>query len=239
MEEGRSDSAYRSRIEGYSLAELEDLYDHVDRVAFPERFNLIESELDRRLQDLESSRDSETEVSGCAPILRRVWANLLDFYLVLLLLTIFSGTVQVVLVRAGLWPAGLPGVDRAFFSYFLDGLLSGDVGVLGDVESWKVIGVGLLGYLIVKGAMVIPVWRRSGATPGMREADIRLGTIAGGRLSTGQALLRFAAHYVLSALTLGISAIWMFWDDKNQSLHDKLSGTVVRKRGRPAGPGSD
>lgn len=43
----------------------------------------------------------------------------------------------------------------------------------------------------------------------------------------GTAALREILGKLVSTLTLGIGYLWMLWDPKRQTLHDKIAGTVV------------
>lgn len=69
----------------------------------------------------------------------------------------------------------------------------------------------------------------SGQTPGkrllgMRTVDIRTGAVAG----YGRMLLReVVAKAVVGLFTLGIGVLWVLWDDRRQTLYDKMAGTIV------------
>lgn len=43
------------------------------------------------------------------------------------------------------------------------------------------------------------------------------------------AFLREVVGKLLSSLALGLGYLWMLWDDKKQTCHDKIAGTVVVK----------
>ena len=53
----------------------------------------------------------------------------------------------------------------------------------------------------------------------------------------GRLVLRYLG-YLLSTIPLGLGYFWMLWDDRRQTWHDKLGGTlvVVTRRGDKAGP---
>ena len=42
------EAAFVESLAGYSLSELEDIYAHLDRDAFPERFDLVQEEIQAR-----------------------------------------------------------------------------------------------------------------------------------------------------------------------------------------------
>ena len=53
----------------------------------------------------------------------------------------------------------------------------------------------------------------------------------------GRLVLRYLG-YLLSALPLGLGYFWMLWDDRRQTWHDKLGGTLVLVTRRPGVAGS-
>lgn len=66
------------------------------------------------------------------------------------------------------------------------------------------------------------------ATPGMTFSKIKLITETGAPIDFKIALYRsFMA--LLSTLVFGFGYLWAFWDDKHQTLHDKVVGTLVVK----------
>jgi uncharacterized RDD family membrane protein YckC len=72
-----------------------------------------------------------------------------------------------------------------------------------------------------------------GATIGMMVAKTRcVGVSDGQQISFGRALGRAAMEYVFAFLILIgwiVDMLWPLWDKKNQTLHDKVAGTVVIK----------
>ena len=50
----------------------------------------------------------------------------------------------------------------------------------------------------------------------------------GGKPSTKQCVVRYFA-YILSFIPFGLGFLWVAFDSKKQSWHDKLAGTVVVK----------
>lgn len=68
----------------------------------------------------------------------------------------------------------------------------------------------------------------SQATLGKRAMNIKVTGLQEERISFGQATGRYFGKFV-STLILFIGYLMMLWDDKNQTLHDKMAGTLVIK----------
>lgn len=64
------------------------------------------------------------------------------------------------------------------------------------------------------------------ATMGKRAMGLKVTDLRGGRISFAQATGRHFGKYV-SFIILLIGYFMMLWDDKNQTLHDKMAGTLV------------
>lgn len=64
------------------------------------------------------------------------------------------------------------------------------------------------------------------ATLGKKALGLKVTGLNGERISFGQATGRFFGQF-LSAIILLIGYFMMLWDDKNQTLHDKLAETLV------------
>lgn len=232
-----ADEAYREQIRNNTLSELEDIYAHLDRMVYPQRFEMVHQELEGRLRALDAKGEMPgDEAMGGAGFFRRLWAGLVDLFVLVLVLGLLFLAVEaaVGLVQGfGAEEAVAPQDRRGEIAQLMDVLSAGGVGALlfylGGLAllKWKV----LLGILAFKAVLTLTAWLRSGMTPGMREAGVRLESAGGGVPSARQALVRFLGQYVLFALTVGISSLWMIWDRRKQALHDKLSGTrVVRMR---------
>ncbi|PIR62407.1 MAG: hypothetical protein COU65_03565 [Candidatus Pacebacteria bacterium CG10_big_fil_rev_8_21_14_0_10_42_12] len=67
-----------------------------------------------------------------------------------------------------------------------------------------------------------------GATPGKKLMAIKLVRDDGSKVTYPVVFIRYLATFV-SAITLGVGYLWMLWDKKNQTIHDKLANTVVIK----------
>ena len=66
------------------------------------------------------------------------------------------------------------------------------------------------------------------ATLGKRALGLKVTDMNGQRISFANARGRFFGKYV-SAIILCIGYLMMLWDDKKQTLHDKMAGTLVVK----------
>lgn len=64
------------------------------------------------------------------------------------------------------------------------------------------------------------------ATFGKKAMNIEVTDLEGNRITFWQATVRYFGKN-LSLLFLGIGFFMMLWDDKKQTLHDKLAGTLV------------
>lgn len=69
---------------------------------------------------------------------------------------------------------------------------------------------------------------RSQATFGKRAMGLKVTGLDANPVSFGQATARHFGKY-LSMLILFIGYLMMLWDDKNQTLHDKMANTLVIK----------
>ena len=94
--------------------------------------------------------------------------------------------------------------------------------------------------VIVYGTVLIGSTR--GQTVGMMAVGIRcVGGEAGERVSYGRAAGRAAFEYLLAILLVVpwiIDMLWPLWDARRQTLHDKVVGTVVLRRGATLDGGS-
>jgi uncharacterized RDD family membrane protein YckC len=66
------------------------------------------------------------------------------------------------------------------------------------------------------------------ATVGKRAVNVKVTTMNGERISFGQATGRYFGK-ILSSFILFIGYLMMLWDDRKQTLHDKLANTLVVK----------
>lgn len=66
------------------------------------------------------------------------------------------------------------------------------------------------------------------ATLGKKALGLQVTDTNGFRIGFGQASTRFFGKYV-SAIILCIGYLMMLWDEKKQTLHDKMAGTLIIK----------
>ncbi len=92
----------------------------------------------------------------------------------------------------------------------------------------------LLANIVPLLALVV-LWRFTAATPGKMVFSARIvDSRTGGRLSTGQSILRAVANGV-STIPFGLGYLWVAFDKRKQSWHDKIARTVVVRPDRSGG----
>jgi len=99
----------------------------------------------------------------------------------------------------------------------------------GPPQGWARLGLQVW-LLCVCGAYLCLAWQRSGMTLGMQAWDIEVTDAAGRRPDLWRAALRFLCACTLIGL-FGIGLWWSLVDREGRGLHDRLSGTGVRRRG--------
>lgn len=239
-EAGSEDVAYGNRIRSSSLSELEDMLAHVDSGEYPLRARELLEEIERRGAGPERRPGRQTlEKAVPAGTPRRLWASLIDLFIHLLILgALFLAGWSVLQFVSSL---GSDGPTAAAVSerrgpspvrQFVAGLLAGDSAAWRNGKQWLQAGLVTLCFLVFKAVLTVPAWGRAGSTPGMREVGIRLVRTTGEPVGVSRALVRFCGQYLLFGLTLGVSALWMIWDPRRQSLHDKLADTCVVREHR-------
>ncbi|MBI2040174.1 RDD family protein [Candidatus Microgenomates bacterium] len=116
---------------------------------------------------------------------------------------------------AGFW--------RRFAGAFIDGLI---VGVIPGMLLKDGTG-NILSFLL---GLAYSIWMLStySATVGMMILKIKILKENGGKVTYQDAILRYFAS-ILSAIALFLGYLWMIWDPKKQTWHDKLAKTVVVK----------
>ncbi|NQZ12691.1 MAG: RDD family protein [Algicola sp.] len=86
--------------------------------------------------------------------------------------------------------------------------------------------MSVINYILLP-IVVMIFWRYRSATPGkMILSVVIIDAKSGGRLSTGQVLLRYLGYYI-GAIPLALGFFMVGWDKKKQGLHDKIAGTLV------------
>lgn len=84
------------------------------------------------------------------------------------------------------------------------------------------LGIGTVAYLLWycrRAGRAQSVGQRAGA---VRILDVRTGTPVGGWRVFGRHVAK-----ILSAIPLGLGFLWMLWDPRRQTWHDKIASTVV------------
>lgn len=69
----------------------------------------------------------------------------------------------------------------------------------------------------------------SQATIGKKALGLKVTTLSGDRISFGQATGRYFGK-IISSIILFIGYLMMLWDERKQTLHDKMAGTLVVKQ---------
>ena len=87
---------------------------------------------------------------------------------------------------------------------------------------WDILFKNILPFIAT-----IWFWLKFQATPGKMAANLRLvDAKSGNTISTKQSIGRYFAQ-IISIIPFGLGYFWIAIDQKNQSWHDKLAGTVV------------
>jgi uncharacterized RDD family membrane protein YckC len=93
---------------------------------------------------------------------------------------------------------------------------------------------GLVAATLIEGAYFTIMLSRRGQTVGNMAVSTRVVDAAtGGPISTGKALGRWAAQFLFGLgvfvflIPTLLDYLWPLWDSRNQTLHDKMVGTVV------------
>jgi len=133
--------------------------------------------------------------------------------------------------------ARLAGFWRRFGSSIIDGIIVGIVGgvvqfVLSQAgDSGRSLG-GLLNFAI---SLAYYIWGYgTGQTLGCKLLGLRIvDESTGGNIGYGRALARYFGA-ILSTIALFIGFLWMIWDKKKQTWHDKFAKSVVINVGEAA-----
>jgi uncharacterized RDD family membrane protein YckC len=136
---------------------------------------------------------------------------------------------------AGFW--------RRFFALLVDSLVLGGVtqfaagfvgGLLmlermnrGDFLAVNPAAVSL--STLVSALYFIVMIGATGRTLGGMLLGVRVLAVTGDAAGYGRAAIRWVASAILGAIPLVnlLNFLWMLWDDRRQTLHDKVAGTVV------------
>lgn len=116
-------------------------------------------------------------------------------------------------------------ITAAFSELLISFLMGMSMADLFAAQKWLV-------YVTAFGASVLPVvyhiffWTLTGQTPGKAIMGIRVYRWDGERVTLGRAIRRYIG-YSLSAPLFGVGFLWALIDNRRQTWHDKLAGTVV------------
>ncbi len=121
--------------------------------------------------------------------------------------------IDVVLIMLITFPILIAIYGWAYFDSSQTGIIAGPIDFL---LSW-----------VLPAIATILFWLKKQATPGKMALSVKVVDAKTGQtLSVGQSIGRYLAYFV-SLLPLGIGVIWVAFDSKKQSWHDKLANTVV------------
>lgn len=149
---------------------------------------------------------------------------------------------------AAVFDAGYAGFWRRYAAVFLDGLvvslmlvpvafvagLAGGMLGLGQSVAFAV-ALDMLFFVAYAAYCVFMESGERGATFGKRWVKIRVVDMNGNRISAGRALGRFVGH-LLSYATVYLGFLIQPFTARKQALHDMVSGTVMVKTEKEAGP---
>jgi uncharacterized RDD family membrane protein YckC len=91
-----------------------------------------------------------------------------------------------------------------------------------------VVVLGIAAFLAVAYFYFIRTVARAGQTLGMKAANIRIvDAQTGGPIGTGRAIGRYLVRSFISGLVCYLGFLWMLWDDRSQTWHDKVANSVV------------
>ena len=140
----------------------------------------------------------------------RVGANLIDLIILLVSFSVLAGLFMFV------------------FSDMLFGPMYSQGGLIYHRQAFAFFELfEILFKYVVPFILTIWFWLKFQATPGKMATNLRLvDALTGDTLSKGQAIGRYFATF-LSLIPFGLGYLWIAFDRRNQSWHDKLAGTVV------------
>lgn len=248
----KRDEAFAESLQRHSLSELEDIYAHLDRDSFPERFEQVRAEIEARLKDFDSDvadANLEAELPG---IWRRIASSMIDFSMQVLVPFLIFYLIKNTLFssaqpagggggrggRGGRGRGGGGGQSSDLWSDIAGFVTGARDLVVGSIEGdpaaqsrvaiiWNEFGTILVILLVFRVFMTLSGWARSGFTPGMRELGIRIERVGGGSPTWLQAVGRFVLQPAFFVFSLGLSGFWMLWDRDSRALHDKILGTKL------------
>lgn len=141
-------------------------------------------------------------------------------------------------------PSSYAGFWRRLIAYAIDSLIIGvPLMVIGRMFGWVTLeqtansaeayttsdGFTLFAGVVATLYFVLMESSDKQATFGKSVFGLRVTNMQGGRISLGQAFIRYFGKF-LSVITLYIGFMMAGWTEKKQALHDKLAGTLVVRR---------
>jgi len=131
---------------------------------------------------------------------------------------------------AGFWIRVLAHLIDLFWMVPLSIIL----GLLGDfVQGGRMTIGGEIMASVVVGLVVLLFWVERQGPPGKLVLGLRIIDAAtGGLPPVGRLITRYIG-YVVSALPVCLGYLWMLWDGRKQTWHDKMGGTLVVRLARP------
>ena len=105
---------------------------------------------------------------------------------------------------------------------------------VGDDADWAIGLLYILASLLYVPLMLARGGEHNGQTLGKQLLGVRVVAQDGDRVSLGRAMKRELLGRTLPAMvTLGlyslIDSLWCLWDERRQTLHDKIGGTEVHR----------
>ena len=100
------------------------------------------------------------------------------------------------------------------------------VGMYRPEEEPPAAAIALISALVVSFVYYCGAWASTGQTLGHFMIGGRVTRLDGGKLSWGQAIVRYIG-FIISGLALSLGFLWIVFDKKRQGWHDKLARTVV------------
>lgn len=91
------------------------------------------------------------------------------------------------------------------------------------------IALGLVGFVVVF-ILYVRALGRTGQTWGRKIAGVKVVRLDDGRpIGVGKAIGRQLFSGLVSAQVIYLGYLWMLWDDRKQTWHDKIVGSIVVK----------
>lgn len=122
---------------------------------------------------------------------------------------------------AGFW--------RRFVAFFIDTVIVGIVNFVFQqfFYALKIGWLGILASLVVSIGYYVFYQQNIGQTIGKKTMKIKVIDAQGQTPSKVTFFLREIIGKFISGILFGIGYLWMLWDPKKQTLHDKIASTYV------------